>query len=144
MNAIQNWLPTDRKYDGTSYMWVKVVPDSREVSVGIGQPTIESLGELAYLTLVTPGTRVKRGDSIGSMEAAKMTGELVTPVSGVVTARNESALEDPRIVSNDPYGSGWLLSIQHDNLAEDRSLLYDSSSLYEILPDDLRAPAVVQ
>ena len=144
MTVIQEWLPTDRRYDGTSYMWVKEVSENQEVSVGIGQPTIESLGELAYLSLIKPGTKVNRGDSVGSMEAAKMTGELISPVSGVVTARNNAALSNPGVVSADPYGDGWLLTIEPDDISAERSLLHDSSSLYQILPDELRAPSNVQ
>ncbi len=134
----QSWLPSDRVYDGTSYLWVKTDAQSDRLTVGVGSPAVESLGELAYLTLAEPGARVARGQSVGSMEAAKMTGEIVSPVSGTIVDRNESALQNPRMVSADPYSAGWLLSIEPEQWESERAQLHDSDSLFEILPADLR------
>ena len=107
MSDFSSWLPTDRLYDESSYLWVKDDLESGNLLVGIGNPTIESLGELSYLTISSPGTVVKRGESVGSMEAAKMTGEIVSPVSGTIVHRNEDLLDDPRNASGDPYRNGW-------------------------------------
>lgn len=134
------WLPSDRNYDGESYLWVKPDNDNGKLHVGVGSPAIESLGELAYLTLAEPGTRVSRGESIGSMEAAKMTGEIVSPVSGTVVDRNDSALENPRMVSTDPYGAGWLVAIDPISWHKESNELHDSDTLFKLLPDDLRGP----
>ena len=143
MNDGKSWLPSDRIYDGESYMWVKDNSNNGNLVIGAGMPAIESLGDLAYLTLSEPGTTVTRGDSIGSMEAAKMTGEIVSPVSGRIVGRNENVLENPRQVSDDPYGDGWLVTIEPNAWNLEKSRLYDSSSLFEILPDDLRGTQTV-
>lgn len=132
------WLPSDRLYDGESYLWVKQGTDSENLQVGVGSPAVESLGEFAYLTLSEPGTRVARGEPVGSMEAAKITGEIVSPVSGTIVHRNEAALENPRIVSSDPYSTGWLLSIAPESWSAEKTSLHDAGTLFEMLPDDLR------
>ena len=49
---------------------------------------------------------------MGVLEAAKMTGELIAPLSGKITERNREALEDPYQVNQDPYGKGWLCVIE--------------------------------
>ncbi len=131
-------LPCDRIYDGESYLWVKPVTENENLHVGIGSPAIESLGELAYLTLAEPGTHVVRGQSIGSMEAAKMTSDIVSPVSGTIVERNEPALENPRMVSSDPYGSGWLVAIAPASWELEINELHDSDSLIDLLPVELR------
>ncbi len=133
----RSWLPADRFYDGESYLWIKPEAEEHQLQVGVGSPAIESLGELAYLTLAERGGRVRRGQSIGSMEAAKMTGDIVSPISGTIVTRNESALENPRMVSTDPYDTGWLVTIAPDSWASERSLLLDAESLFELLPPDL-------
>lgn len=140
MSQKSAWLPADRLYDATSYLWIKDSVESGNLLVGIGQPTIESLGELSYLTISEPGTAVKRGDSVGSMEAAKMTGEIVSPLSGTVVIRNESILENPQKAGEDPYRNGWLFEIAPDSWTEEKSQLLDSSSLFDLLPEDLRGP----
>ncbi len=143
MSDFSSWLPTDRLYDESSYLWVKDDLESGNLLVGIGNPTIESLGELSYLTISSPGTVVKRGESVGSMEAAKMTGEIVSPVSGTIVHRNEDILDDPRSASGDPYRNGWLFSIAPTSWDEDKSCLLDSASFFDVLPEDLRDSASV-
>lgn len=138
MSQCNSWLPADRVYDGESYLWVKQGLDDDKLQVGVGSPAVESLGEFAYLTLSEPGTRVVRGESVGSMEAAKMTGEIIIPVTGIIVKRNDAALKDPRIVSTDPYDTGWLLAIAPECWESEKGNLHDSNSLFEILPEDLR------
>ena len=143
MSEILSWLPADRLYDESSYLWVKDDLESGNLLVGIGRPTIESLGELSYLTISSPGTVVNRGESVGSMEAAKMTGEIVSPISGTIVSRNEHVLEDPRTASEDPYRNGWLFSIAPVSWGEEKSHLLDSASFFDLLPEDLRDCASV-
>ena len=138
MKNFADWLPDDRVYDGRSYLWVKEQAENDRLQIGIGVPTIESLGDLAYLTLSQPGAKIKRGESVGSMEAAKMTGEIVSPVSGTIIERNESILEQPGKISADPYVNGWLFVVEPESWDCEQAELHDASSLYELLPEDLR------
>jgi glycine cleavage system H protein len=43
----------------------------------------------------------------------------VAPVSGVVTAFNPKIKAAPATLPADPYGNGWLLMVQPDNLRDD-------------------------
>ncbi len=138
MTDTYDWLPNDRAYDGDSYLWVRECAGSDCVEVGIGVPTIESLGDLAYLNLPEPGQAIRRGEPIGSMEAAKMTGEIVSPVSGTIVERNEKMLEQPHSISADPYETGWLLVVAPDSWASEQQQLHDAESLFHLLPEDLR------
>ncbi len=133
-----DWLPEDRVYDGSSYLWVKEKSEDGRLRIGIGLPTVESFGELAYLSLLEPGQKVTRGESLGSMEAAKMTGEIVSPVSGTIVERNEPVLDEPRKVSDDPYNAGWLVALEPESWESERAQLHSSASLYELLPQELR------
>ena len=93
MVELDNWLPSNLKYDGSTYMWARYEEAKGTVVIGVGQPTLNSLGDLAYLSLTEPGQQVQSGQSVGSMEAAKMTGEILSPVSGQVVSRNDQVLE---------------------------------------------------
>jgi glycine cleavage system H lipoate-binding protein len=64
-------FPTDRRYNAEHHMWAKHVEG--HILVGIDSLGLESMGDLAYVVILPPGTKVKRGQSFGSMEAAKMT-----------------------------------------------------------------------
>ena len=117
-------VPTDRHFDTDHHLWIQPSGDSARVRVGIDSIGLESLGELAYVSLQAVGTRLVRGDSVGTLEAAKMTSNIVTPVSGTVTRRNEDVLRDPLRVNQSPYEEGWLFEIDAtDWEAESRQLV---------------------
>lgn len=108
-------FPDDRYYDAVNHQWAKLDTTSGQILVGLDVLGLEALGELAYITLEAVGTEIKRGDSIGTLEAAKMTGNVFAPVSGTLVARNEQVLQDPILVNNDPYDQGWIVAIEPDN-----------------------------
>ena len=137
MNEHTEWLPADRLYHRNTYLWVKPDNLSGNIVVGMSSPAFESLGELAYLTLTQAGESVRRDQSIGTMEAAKMTGEITSPVSGTVVRHNEQVISNPQSVGEDLYGSGWLIEIDSSINIEDAPQLVDADTLRSLLPEDL-------
>lgn len=123
-------IPDDRYYDKDKHMWAKLEPTTGRVTVGIDTLGLASLGDLAYLSFQSIGIPVKRGQSIGVLEAAKMTGDLITPVSGTLVDRNEATLRDPYLVNTDPYGEGWLVAIEPTNWESESADLISG----EVLP----------
>ena len=55
------------------------------------------------------------GIAMGTMEAAKMTGEIYAPVTGFVVEKNEAVLQNPLLVNEEPYDNGWLVKIEPTN-----------------------------
>ena len=102
-------FPPDLYYDRSNHIWVR--HEGEVVTVGLDALGLESLGDMAYISLQAVGFPVSRGEPMGTLEAAKMVGDLVTPVSGVIAARNEAALRDPSLVNREPYGVGWLVQV---------------------------------
>lgn len=105
-------FPDDRFYDSVNHMWAKLDETVNRVVVGIDALGLEALGEIAYISLQAVGVPVQRGESIGVLEAAKMTGDVITPVSGILAGRNERVIREPTAVNDDPYHEGWLALIE--------------------------------
>ena len=102
-------FPPDLYYDRSTHVWVRY--EGKVVTLGFDALGLESLGDMAYVSLQAVGILVRRGEAMGSLEAAKMVGDLIAPVSGTITARNEDVLRDPGLVNRDPYGEGWVLQL---------------------------------
>lgn len=118
-------FPDDRYYDAANHQWAKLDVARNHVLVGIDSLGLESLGELAYISLKTLGAHIRRGESIGTLEAAKMTGDIFAPVSGALVARNERVLREPMLINNDPYDEGWIVAIEPgDWEGESRDLIH--------------------
>lgn len=63
------------------------------------------------------------GERLGTLEAAKMTGEIAAPVGGVVLQRNGQAIADPYSVNRDPFGAGWLVALEPTDWEADSAAL---------------------
>ena len=83
--------------------------------VGLTEYAVNQLGELVFVELPEPGTRVEAGDEIVELESQKAVQPLVCPVAGTVRYVNRDASDDPGIITNDPYGEGWILKIELDD-----------------------------
>lgn len=122
-------IPTDRFYDRESHMWAQFDPAKNQVTVGIDVLGLTALGDLAYVTLAPIGTSVVRGKSFGTLEAAKMTGNLSSPISGTIVARNESTISNPALINLEPYKNGWLVVLQPESWHEEAAQLISGDAL---------------
>ena len=116
-------------YHPSHHLWAKKEPETGRIIVGIDALGLHAIGDLAFLALPEIGTAVKKGEAVGSLEAAKMTSELRTPVSGIVIGRNEKALQDPLLVNQKPYSDGWLFSIDPTEWEAEKSELVSGAAI---------------
>jgi glycine cleavage system H protein len=122
-------LPLDRFYDASRHLWVQPTVDAGRVVVGIDALGLEYIGDLAYIQCAPKGAHVRRGEPMGSLEAAKMTDILSAPISGQIIAVNEAVLRNPSLVNRDPYGTGWLAEIRPECWREESMQLVSGSRI---------------
>ncbi len=102
-------VPDDCRY-ADSHEYVR--PEGELVRVGVSAFAIDQLGDIVFVELPEPGTRLERGASFGTVESVKAVEEVYAPISGTVEVRNEAVLASPEELQNDPYGEGWLLLVR--------------------------------
>ncbi|MEP7054786.1 MAG: glycine cleavage system protein GcvH [Actinomycetota bacterium] len=120
--------PADLKYTA-EHEWAKQEADV--VRVGITDFAQEALGDIVYVSLPEVGAELHAGQVFGEVESTKSVSDLYAPVSGTVRARNETLDTQPELLNSDPYGAGWILTIEPADAAEVGALLdaaaYESS-----------------
>lgn len=121
-------FPPELFYEREQHMWARRDPDGR-VFVGIDVLGLENLGDLAYVSLKEVGEEVQQGEPLGSLEAAKMTGEIASPVGGRIVARNGGAVENPRLVNEEPYEAGWLVALEPEDWDRDAADLVSGEAV---------------
>ena len=99
----------DYRFD-EGHAWVREEGD--ELIIGISDYAQDELGEIIFVELPEVGTEIKRGEPFGSVESAKAVEDLIAPVSGVVTRRNDEVIDEPERINEDPYGEGWLIAVK--------------------------------
>jgi glycine cleavage system H protein len=101
--------PDDRHYT-QSHEWVRI--DGSIGTIGITDHAQKELGEIVYLELPEVGHVYNVDEEFGTVESVKAVSELFTPISGEVVEVNKSAVAEPGIVNDDPFGDGWLIRVK--------------------------------
>ena len=107
------------KYYSEDHEWVEV--DGDEATVGISSYAAEELGEIIYVGLPEEDIDFTVGDVLGTVESEKAISDVYAPVSGTVSAINETLLDDPGLVNESAEEHGWLcklVNIDTDDLAD--------------------------
>jgi glycine cleavage system H protein len=112
--------PDDLSYT-EEHEWARV--DGRRFTVGITDYAQDALGDVVYIDLPASGTRVERGQPFGEVESTKSVSDLYAPVTGTIVERNENLESQPELVNSDPYGSGWMVIIEADDVTQADQLL---------------------
>jgi glycine cleavage system H protein len=123
--------PPELKYT-SEHEWVRV--DGEEAVVGITEFAQDQLGDVVYVELPNVGTRVEQNKQFGVVESVKTASDLYSPLTGEVTAVNETLVDEPQSVNDAPYGEGWMIRVRPDNLSQLDSLL--SAEQYADLTGD--------
>jgi glycine cleavage system H protein len=113
-------IPEDLRYTA-EHEWV--MPRDEVVRVGITDFAQDALGDIVYVQLPEPGTAVEAGQPLGEVESTKSVSEIYAPLSGTVVARNEELGDKPELINSDPYGAGWLVDIEPNDIGDVDDLL---------------------
>jgi glycine cleavage system H lipoate-binding protein len=70
------------------------------------------VGPIRRIDLPAVGTELHQGTTAWRMHVDGKEIDMVSPVTGVVTAINREAAEHPTLVKADPYHQGWLLKVE--------------------------------
>ena len=101
--------PQTLRYAPT-HEWVSQQGDV--VTIGITKFAVDQLTDIVYIELPDVGDHVFAGESFGEVESVKAVSDLYAPVSGEVIEINEPLIENPTLVTEDPYGKGWMIKIR--------------------------------
>jgi glycine cleavage system H protein len=108
--------PEDLKYSA-DHEWVRS-GNASIVRIGITEYAAEQLGDIVFVSLPSVGETVAPGDACGELESTKSVSDIFCPVSGTISAVNESLEASPETINADPYGDGWLFELELDSDAD--------------------------
>jgi len=112
--------PNDLYYTD-DHEWLRI--ENGTATVGITDFAQDELGDIVFVEIEPEGTELGQNDVFGTVEAVKTVSELYMPVSGTVTAVNDTLETAPETVNDDPYGDGWMIEIDVADEGEIDSLM---------------------
>lgn len=97
-------------YFTQDHEWVKV--EGEVATIGITAHAAEQLGEAIFVELKETGENIEKGDEIGVVESVKAASEIYAPVTGEILEANQSIVESPASIGEDPEGQSWFYKIK--------------------------------
>ncbi|HEX7076969.1 MAG TPA: glycine cleavage system protein GcvH [Candidatus Eisenbacteria bacterium] len=113
-------VPKDLRYT-KEHEWLRV--QGGEAEVGITDFAQGELGDVIFVELPEPGTKVGAMKAFGTIDAVKTVSDLFAPVSGEVIAVNDALKENPALVNQSPYEKGWMVRLRLDDPKQAEQLL---------------------
>ncbi|HBV85919.1 glycine cleavage system protein GcvH [Desulfosporosinus sp.] len=106
--------PVELKYS-KEHEYARV--EGNVVTFGITDHAQHSLGDVVFVELPDEGATVTAGKSYGTVESVKAVSDIVASVSGNVVEVNTQVMDSPDLLNSDPYGEGWLVKVEADDLS---------------------------
>src|ERR1039457_6008614 len=82
------------------------------VRVGMDDFASKLTGRLESITLPQRGQWVRQGQKICTLYRDDAAVDMVSPIEGTVSDINQALAADPKLALRDPYGEGWLVTVQ--------------------------------
>lgn len=108
-------IPSNLRYT-EEHEWILV--EGETATVGITDYATEELGEIVFVELPNVNDEFEQMDEFGSVESVKTVSNLYLPISGRISAVNETVQSSPETVGESPYSDGWLVKVDITDLNE--------------------------
>jgi glycine cleavage system H protein len=113
-------IPGNIKYT-KDHEWIKI--DVNLAVVGITDFAQGELGDIVFIEIETVGEHINKGEVFGTIEAVKTVSDLFMPASGKVVEVNKNLTDSPDLINKDPFGEGWLIKVNLDDISQINDLL---------------------
>jgi glycine cleavage system H protein len=113
-------FPEDLRYT-REHEWVRI--DGTTARVGITDYAQDALGDVVYVDLPTAGATVAAMATCCEVESTKSVSEIFSPVSGTIAEVNSDLSDTPQMINEDPYGKGWIFSVDMTDSSEVERLM---------------------
>ncbi len=122
-------FPDNIKYT-KDHEWISL--DGKIGTIGITEYAQGELGDVVFVDIDPNLKEMKKGDSFGTIEAVKTVSDLYAPCTGKIIELNKDLADSPELVNSDPYGLGWMVKVEINDLSDLNDLL-DNNAYKELV-----------
>ena len=102
-------VPETLRYS-EEHEWVLVADGV--ATIGITDHAQEELGDIVFVELPALGTVLAKAATLGVVESVKAVSDVYAPIGGKVVTVNDRLTAEPEIINEDPYGEGWMVTVE--------------------------------
>ena len=101
--------------------WIKL--EGEVATIGVTKHATEMLGDIVFVELPEKGLSVEKDGTAGVVESTKAASDVYTPVRGEIVDTNQSIVDDPAKINEDPEGAAWFFKLKMKDMSEMDSLM---------------------
>ena len=105
----------DGLYYSKEHEWIRV--EGNVAYIGITDHAQSEMGDVVYVDCGAAGVTVARGAAVAVIESVKAASDVYTPLSGEITAVNETLPDAPEALNADPY-ENFLFAVAMTDVTE--------------------------
>ena len=111
-----------------------VLEENGLLKIGVSEFAIDQLGDIVFVELADQGTTLEKGETFGTIESVKAVEEVYLPFSGEIVSVNESVIDNPELLQNDPIGEGWLVILKPESKVSISDLMTSEEYQSKVVP----------
>ena len=112
-----------------------VLEENGLLKIGVSEFAIDQLGDIVFVGLADQGTTLEKGETFGTIESVKAVEEVYLPFGGEIVFVNESVVDNPELLQNDPIGEGWLVILKPESKVSFDDLMTSDSYKSKVMPN---------
>ena len=111
-----------------------VLEENGLLKIGVSEFAIDQLGDIVFVELADQGSSLEKGETFGTIESVKAVEEVYLPFSGEIVSINESVIDNPELLQNDPIGEGWLVILKPESDVSIADLMTSEEYQSKVVP----------
>ena len=112
-----------------------VLEENGLLKIGVSEFAIDQLGDIVFVELADQGKTLEKGETFGTIESVKAVEEVYLPFSGEIVSVNESVIDNPELLQNDPIGEGWLIILKPESKVSFDDLMSSDAYKSKVMPN---------
>ena len=111
-----------------------VLEENGLLKIGVSEFAIDQLGDIVFVELADQRKTLEKGETFGTIESVKAVEEVYLPFSGEIVSVNESVIDNPELLQNDPIGEGWLVILKPESSGSIANLMNSEEYQLKVVP----------
>lgn len=118
-------IPQDYSFH-PGHTWV-VKEGNGNTRVGLDSFAANLFGKVDQIEIVGPNRWIRQGQKFATINVGGTTLDLLSPVEGVVTAINHDVVQEPNLLTRDPFKDGWVAIVKSPDFVFNQKNLVQGS-----------------
>lgn len=129
-------FPEDALYDLDNNVWVRLQSKNRAV-LGITSVHAALAGKLDKIGFKPVGSKIRKGQSVATVESVRYFGVVRTPLTGTLIETNTALNTQPKLANDSPYENGWFVKLESSLASEEAQALRDLAAVQETIKSQI-------